>query len=150
LSDYSNEVTVLAAETPATPAPPSTVVNGNFVEISWSAPDSRGSEITSYITSIRTSDGVTFMEDLTNCDGSDSAIVASTTCSVPISTLRASSFMLPWGSSIYAIVTAINLYGPSVKSSPGNGAVILTNPDTPVDLAEYTDGRNSQLKSLAI
>lgn len=136
-------MTVLAAETPATPSAPSTVVNGNFVDITWSAPDNRGSEITSYITRIRTSDGVTFMEDLTNCDGSDSSIVASASCSVPISTLRASSFMLPWGSSIYAVVTAINLYGPSAESASGNGATILTNPDTPLDLEEYTLGRNS-------
>ncbi len=43
---------------------------------------------------------------------------------------------MSWGSSIYAKVTAFNLYGSSLESESGNGAIILTNPDAPVNLVE--------------
>ena len=81
-------------------------------------------------------DGVTFSIDKTSCDGSKAEIISTTTCQVPISTLRAGVFQLPWGSSVYAKVTAYNLYGYSTLSPEGNGAVILTYPDAPVSLAE--------------
>jgi hypothetical protein len=50
--------------------------------------------------------------------------------------LKAGSFSLPWGASIYVNVITINLYGESEVSDAGNGAIILTFPDAPVDLAE--------------
>ncbi len=52
-----------------------------------------------------------------------------------ISTLTAAPFSLPWGSSIIAKVIAVNNYGPSTASPVGNGAVILTIPDNPLNLA---------------
>ena len=42
--------------------------------------------------------------------------------------------MLPWGAGVYARVVATNELGSSLVSSAGNGAIILTYPDTPVDL----------------
>ena len=57
-------------------------------------------------------------------------------CSVSIASLRLSPFNLPWGSDVYAIVSATNVYGTSALSTPGNGAVILTVPDAPVNLSE--------------
>lgn len=42
---------------------------------------------------------------------------------------------LPWGSSIKATVIATNAYGDSLVSSYGNGAIILTYPDSPVSLS---------------
>jgi len=48
-----------------------------------------------------------------------------------VSTLRDSPYNLPWGSSIFAVITATNAYGTSVASDPGNGAIILTVPDKP-------------------
>jgi hypothetical protein len=44
-------------------------------------------------------------------------------------------FNLPWGSSIYATVSSTNTYGVSIDSTPGNGAVILTVPDRPINLS---------------
>ena len=41
-----------------------------------------------------------------------------------------------WGSSIYAKVLAQNIYGNSIFSPVGNGALILTNPDSPTALTE--------------
>jgi hypothetical protein len=54
---------------------------------------------------------------------------------VPISNLITTPYDLPWGSGVYAKIQAINAYGTSDESDPGNGAVILTNPDKPINLA---------------
>jgi len=48
----------------------------------------------------------------------------------------ASPYSLNWGDSVYAKVKATNIVGDSSTSSEGNGAVILTNPDAPVSLAD--------------
>ncbi len=68
----------------------------------------------------------TYSADLTNCDMSTSI---ATTCTIPVTALRASPFSLAWGSSVYAKVVAKNLYGSSLESSAGNDAVITTTPD---------------------
>lgn len=39
---------------------------------------------------------------------------------------------MPWGASIWFKVTATNIYGTSLTSEAGNGAIILTNPDIPL------------------
>jgi hypothetical protein len=62
---------------------------------------------------------------------------------VPITTLRASTYNLPWGSSVYAKVVAYNLYGNSATSAVGNGAVILTIPDAPLTVAELYSSRTA-------
>jgi len=46
----------------------------------------------------------------------------------------AAPFNLPWGSSVYAKVIATNIYGNSLPSNFGNGAIILTYPDAPTTL----------------
>lgn len=48
----------------------------------------------------------------------------------------AEPFSLPWGSSVFIKVTAKNAYGDSDQSVEGNGAVITTTPDAPINLAE--------------
>jgi len=67
-----------------------------------------------------------------SCDGSNIVIRDGLSCSVPISALITTPFSLPWGSSIWARVTAINAYGSSRQSLAGNGAIILTIPDAPL------------------
>jgi hypothetical protein len=79
------------------------------------------------------SDLSTYSAEPTFCDMRASLF---TTCSIPVTTLRASPFSLPWGSSIYAKVFATNTYGNSVVSNENNGAVITTTPDPPISLAE--------------
>lgn len=51
-------------------------------------------------------------------------------------------FNLPWGASVWAKVVAINIKGSS-ESTKGNGAVIVTKPDAPVDLTEETSLRTA-------
>jgi len=48
--------------------------------------------------------------------------------------LKTSPYSHPWGVSIWATVTAVNYYGPSVESEAGNGAIIYTIPDPPINL----------------
>jgi hypothetical protein len=43
---------------------------------------------------------------------------------------------LPWADSVYAKIVAYNIYGESTISDAGNGAIILTEPDAPLALAE--------------
>ncbi len=142
---YSTDIEVLAAQIPDTPIAPSTTISATNVtlSISWTAPNAQGSPILGYMIYIRTSDGVTFTSDQTNCNGANSVILANAQCSIPISTLRSSVYNLPWGSSVWAKVVAYNLYGNSVVSPAGNGAVILTLPDAPTTLAETVSQRSS-------
>lgn len=84
---------------------------------------------------IRQSDSITYITEPVACDGSSIDVVTNRQCEIPIATLRVSPFNLPWGSSVYAKLSAINLYGTSQESAAGNGAQILTNPDAPVSLA---------------
>ncbi len=96
--------------------------------ISWAAPDNGGSPITGYIVKIRQSDATTFSIDTVNCEMSTST---ATTCTIPVTALRAAPFSLDWGTNVHATVLAINLYGSSTVSAAGNGAIITTTPGVP-------------------
>lgn len=54
---------------------------------------------------------------------------------MPISVLQVSPYNLAWGASVYATVLATNTVGSSSTSTPGNGAIITTNPNPPTSLA---------------
>jgi len=101
--------------------------------IGWSTPDNGGSSITGYKVQMRQSDLATFSQ--VTCTETMSNVVSFTVCSVSIASARGAPFNLAWGSSILAKIVATNVYGDSVPSESGNGAVILTYPDAPVNLA---------------
>jgi len=68
-------------------------------------------------------------------NGTLPAVVSFRTCSIPISSLMASPFNLPWGATVTATVSAYNIYGWSTTSLPTTtGAIILTVPDAPLTL----------------
>lgn len=70
----------------------------------------------------------------------------STTCSIPVTVLRSEPYSLEWGSSVFAKVYAINIYGNSLESEEANGAIITTTPDKPTDLLEdYSQRTKSTL-----
>lgn len=104
------------------------------MKITWVIPYDGSSPITGYFVTIRHNDDLTFSEEVTNCQGSDSAIITEHSCSVLISDLIVAPYHLSWGSSVFAKVIAINIKGNSLISDEGNGAVILTLPDAPTDL----------------
>jgi hypothetical protein len=55
--------------------------------------------------------------------------------------MRLAPFSLEWGTSIVVKIRAYNFYGDSETSDPGNGAVIITYADAPLDLAEVVASR---------
>lgn len=139
---FSNEVTILAAMTPEKPLTPTTTFNrvANTVIIDWEAPYDNGSVILGYTVEIR-QDNLLYTTEITDCDGANIDIMAVTECTVPVPTLMLAPFSHPWGTNIYAKVTAYNLYGDSITSESGYEAIILRLPDTPVDLAETVSAR---------
>jgi len=58
---------------------------------------------------------------------------------VPVGTLRAAPFNLDWGVSVWAKVSATNVIGTTEFSSEGNGAIMLTSPDAPINLANVPE-----------
>ena len=118
---YSDSVSILAAQEPAKPEPPVTTVegpneHGDHVIFTWIAPDYMGSPITGYKLEIRHVDGINFSEELSYCDATREPIPSALQCMVPKSYLRTTPYDLPWGSEIWARVTAINAYGLSEVS----------------------------------
>jgi hypothetical protein len=114
--------------------------------ISWTAPDNGGSPITGYTVKIRQSDATTFSVHYASCDMSAST---STSCTVPVSALRASPFSLEWGTNVHATVIAINAYGSSSESAAGNGAIITTTPGAPTSLTEVVAERTKSTLGLS-
>ena len=88
-SQFSETVAILAAQVPDKPAAPTTVFDRTTVQVSWTAPFNQGSTITGYRVYFQESDGVSFSEDLTDCNRLS---VVTLTCTVPVSTFRASPF----------------------------------------------------------
>jgi hypothetical protein len=57
--------------------------------------------------------------------------------------LRSAPFNLDWGDSIWAKISATNIIGTTALTAPGNGAIMLTQPDKPLNLQnvpEITSG----------
>ena len=116
VSPVSNSLLII--EPPDTPSPPSTSISSNNLTITWVKPHDGGSAIKVYKVAIGQSDGVTFTTETANC------VISTTSCTVPISILKAEPYSLNEGSSVYAKVLAINESGSSSLSIKGNGAVI--------------------------
>ena len=114
--------------------------------ISWTAPDNGGSPITGYTVKIRQSDATTFSVHYASCDMSAST---ATSCTVPVSALRASPFSLEWGTNVHTTVIAINAYGSSSESAAGNGAIITTTPGAPTSLTEVVAERTKSTLGLS-
>jgi hypothetical protein len=120
---------------------PTTTFNRDTVQVDWIAPFNGGFPITGYKIYIRESDLETYTYELNGCDGTNPAIRDAETCTIQVPTLRLAPFSLPWGSSVWSKIIAYNFYGDSDISEPGNGAVIITYPDAPIDLTETVIAR---------
>jgi hypothetical protein len=71
---------------------------------------------------------------------------AGLTCSIPVVNLRASPYNLPWGSSVYAKIKAVNNYETSAYSNQNpedKKAVIIYYPSKPTGLAETVPDRSA-------
>lgn len=96
-----------------------------------------------------TVDGVSWIEQLTYCDGADSTIIANTECTIPIDVLTEAPYGLSFGSSVFAQVSATNSKGTSAESEAGNGATVITVPGAPINLAEDTQYRTAKTLGLS-
>jgi len=76
------------------------------------------------------------------------AASTATTCTIPVTALRSSPYSLEWGASVFAKVFATNNYGNSLVSDQGNGAIITTTPDHPINLAEAPTQRTKSTLGL--
>jgi hypothetical protein len=132
----SSELSVLAADKPATMSAPVTSISGTNVVITWTSSYYNGAAITAYTVKIRQVDGVTYSQELTYCSGltvttggaSISTLSTSggstLTCTIPQATLKASPFSLTSGSQVLTQVQATNSVGTSAASSNSNGVTL--------------------------
>ena len=100
------------------------------------APDNGGSAITRYSIYFRHSDGLTFSEESTQCDGANSVIMSALKCNVAAYLLNEAPFNLPWGTNVHVKISAYNVKGESIHSGVANGATIIAVPDAPILLKE--------------
>jgi hypothetical protein len=66
----------------------SITANGLFLRILWTAPDSNSETIIDYQILILKSDGVTWLEDTTDCLGTNPTVITNLYCDVPYTVLR--------------------------------------------------------------
>ena len=100
--DASTAFSIIAATNPNTPDAPTTAVNGENIQITWTLPYNGGSAVDGYLIKLKGSDN-SFYENVVHCDGINTLTIINTrTCEVPITDLIAAPYNLPWGSSIYA------------------------------------------------
>jgi len=71
------------------------------------------------------SDGTTYSEELTNCDGTDTNIMSNLECDVPMTVFLASPFLLSEGDLIEVVVVATNVIGDSVESDPNTSGILV-------------------------
>ena len=62
--------------------------------------------------------------------------MSATSCTIPVSVLITSPFNLAWGTNVQVKILAANSKGNSSESNPGNGAIITTSPDAPLNPLE--------------
>lgn len=107
----SEAISVLAAQLADPPTTPTTETDMATIIINWEKPYNGATAITSYTIAVIQSDGLTFSPENTNCDGATPEIIATRTCTIPVSALRDEPFSLEWGSEIWVKVSANNIIG---------------------------------------
>lgn len=113
---------------------PSTYILGSDLTVNWPEVVDNGSPITTYYLIIRDHDGE-YHTELEYCNGEDATIVSERSCTIPLTVFYIAPFNMVLGDHIYVKVTAINLYGASLESVPGDGAAIVFLPEAPLNLA---------------
>lgn len=122
------------ASLPGTPTAPTTTLIGENIRVSWTTPDDGGAEITAYLIVIAHSDGVTFTEEVTECDGTLQDIIDNQLCLISSQVLNQFPYEILWAGSVTAKITAYNSKGASQESAEGNGAVLLWGPSAPQNI----------------
>jgi hypothetical protein len=138
-SEYSEEVSILAAIIPGAPSTPVTYNDGTNVYLRWDPPSDNpvtdyGDVIRGYWVYIRHMDGISYSFDLQHCDGeNDQSVIASASCIIPMATLQGPPFELEYGAAVRVKVIAFNSVGDGPTSSVGGDAVSATVPSPPIN-----------------
>jgi hypothetical protein len=101
----------LVASLPDTPQNVETVLNGDYIDVSWDIPSDGGSAITNYLIKVRGNDGVTYWRELTGCEGISPVTVAFGKCSIQKENLLSAPFNLAWGDEVHIKVVAETAVG---------------------------------------
>ena len=125
---FSSLSSIKTTSVPYTMAAPVTTGTGIDIELTWTEPSTGGESITAYQIKIYVPSTLTYVEDLTYCDGSSAAKVATKTCVFPM-TYLVSTYGMTYGQTLQGIVRAFNVYGPGEYSATNVvGAPIFTKP----------------------
>jgi hypothetical protein len=102
---------------------PTTQVSGTAVQVTWNAASSGGLPVTAYLTLVVNSEG-RFLP-APSCNGTQSSVLSSRSCTIPITSLTSAPFELVQGSLVQAKVAALNAVGTGVFSAANpTGALI--------------------------
>jgi hypothetical protein len=93
---------------PNNPYAPNTAISGDTASITWTAPANGGSTITAYIIKLYNPTTNLGFTELTNCNGSDLAIVFDKACLIPLTILQGFPFSIKIGEYVQADIVAIN------------------------------------------
>jgi hypothetical protein len=119
-SAFSEELTLLCAFVPEPPLTVTTANSNEKVVVSWDEPIANGSPITSYQVFVAEQGFLSFTQ--ISCEPGD--ILADRQCVVTLETLQLTPYLLVKDDPVQAKVVSVNLYGASVFSTEGTGAVI--------------------------
>ena len=116
---------MIASGIPEVPGAITVTIENLDVKFAWTTPTNNFNTITAYQILHLQTDGTTFSEESTSCNGSNSEIVSQTYCLVPESTLRAAPFSLAFDTMIKAKIRAYNVNGWSDYSSVNSAGALL-------------------------
>ena len=133
-SAFSETETILCAFKPDPPLTVSTANTNELVTITWDEPIANGYVIHEYKILVEEKDTGVFTQESVDCDGTSTDVVTNRQCTIQLTTLRAAPYNLVKDDSVNVRVISVNVYGDSVESLIGTGAVIQLVPDAPVSL----------------
>jgi hypothetical protein len=136
-SVYSDPLIATSGMQPTAPVLPTATVLVDNVIITWQTSSTHGVPITGFKIMIITSDGSTYAEELNSCDGSDPAIAAALTCTIPIVNLIVAPHNLVEGNTMNIKVLAESLLGDSDDSPINTDTVVVLVPATPVLINDF-------------
>jgi hypothetical protein len=146
---HSEELSLLCAYISEPPLVVTTTNEGDLVTVVWDEPINNGYVIHAYRVFILQSDGTTYTEESVQCEGSSAEVVAARQCQISLTALRSVPYNLAQGASVWAKVTAINIYGESEQSTAGNNALIQLVPEAPINLLkvpyDWNDVTNTEV-----
>lgn len=141
-------VTIKASTTPAQMNTVTTQNSNIYIIIDFDVPLARGDPVIDYEILIlqHSSNGGLYISETEYCDGTDSTVISTTRCIIPMSTLRASPFSLTLGTILNVKVRARNVIGYGDYSNPNTiGAVIQTEPGQMASPTKGYDTNHLQL-----